>query len=76
MIFLYAHIPLLIWLLIELYMKRPSFIVGFNLFTIAHLILHLIYLRHPNNLFTEVSSWALILAAAVFAALDLSIGLF
>lgn len=71
LIFFVAHIPLFVTLLVQLHEMTYSFRFGFDIFLIVHLVLHLLFLMHPRNLFGDWLSWSTIAAAAFFATIDL-----
>ncbi|HEX8657808.1 MAG TPA: DUF6713 family protein [Hymenobacter sp.] len=52
----------------------PGFIHGFSIFCLVHAGLHLLFLRHPKNEFTDWLSWSIIAGAAVAGALELVLG--
>lgn len=73
-VFTAVHVPLYVWLFGELYrggMLNRGFIVGWDIFFIVHVVLHVLFLWHPKNEFTTVFSWVLIVGAGVAGALDL-----
>jgi len=70
------HIPLYILLFWGLFAPggagiQSSLIAGLSMFFIVHTILHLLFLKHPDNQFTSVFSWLLIAGAGVAGMLDL-----
>jgi hypothetical protein len=74
-IFLLAHIPL--FSLLTFYLLNSSnidsLIYYLEIFFIVHLVLHLLYIRHPKNEFKDWISWTLIIAPAVLGFTDLVI---
>ena len=68
-LFVLAHVPLLFWIFQGI--GNPSFVAGVDIFMMIHLVLHVMFIRHKNNGFKDGMSWALIIGAAVFGALDL-----
>ena len=73
-VFTAVHIPLyllLFWGLLGTDSPNAGFMRGLDIFFAIHVGLHLLYLRHPQNEFTSLFSWALILGAGVFGLLDL-----
>ncbi|MBK7104929.1 MAG: hypothetical protein IPH62_06565 [Ignavibacteriae bacterium] len=74
-IFSLAHIPL--FGLLAFYLLNSnnidSLIYYLEIFFIAHLILHLLYLCHPKNEFKDCISWILIITPAVLGFTDLAI---
>jgi len=76
LVFLLAHIPLYFLLLATLASEpgRPGLIRGLSVFCLVHAGLHLLFLRHPKNEFTDRLSWGLIGGAALAGALELGLG--
>ena len=74
-IFLLAHIPLFGFLFLGLNNSNnlANLIYYLEIFFIAHLILHLLYFRHPKNEFKDWISWTLIITPAVLGFVDLVI---
>lgn len=71
-IFVFAHLPLFYWILFSTAIqKNENTIWGLNVFFIIHLFLHLLFIKHPKNLFKDWLSWTLIVGAALFSTLDL-----
>lgn len=72
-LFMLLHIPLLFLLLRALpgAGENGALVLGIDVFLVVHLLLHLLFLRHPNNEFRDALSWTLIAGAAAFGALDL-----
>ena len=71
-LFLVLHLPLLVWIFLELGAPDPTiFITRFEYFLILHLVLHLLFLFHPKNEFKDWLSWSFIVGAAAFSLLDL-----
>ena len=48
-----------------------TFMRGFDIFLMVHLLLHLLYLRHKNNEFKDWISWSIIIGAGLFGLMDL-----
>lgn len=72
------HVPLFALLLWELFGGEridARWILGLNIFFMFHAFLHVIFLRHPENLFRSAFSWILIAGAGVCGALDLVLAL-
>lgn len=69
-VFILLHLPLFYWVLFEIQTGDEVFRWRFDLFLIIHLILHLLFLLHPKNQFKDYLSWIIIIAAAVFGAID------
>jgi len=72
-IFTLLHLPLFIaifWLVTD-----PStieiFTKVFDVFMIAHFVLHLIFLKHKNNRFKDIFSWSVITGIAICGTADL-----
>jgi hypothetical protein len=73
-VFTAVHVPLYLLLFWGLYGENGfnrSVIMGLNVFFIIHVLLHLLFLRHPRNPFTSLFSWAIILGAGIGGLLDL-----
>ena len=72
-VFLVAHIPLLVWIIMELNQNpiNKMFIKCFDIFMIVHVGLHVLFLRHKNNEFNDWISWVFIIGAGIFGLLDL-----
>jgi hypothetical protein len=69
--FMVAHIPLFYWL-VEMYASGNGFFrTGFDVFLIVHVVLHLLFLKHKNNLFKDWISWSIIIGAGICGTLDL-----
>lgn len=71
-IFLFAHVPLFYWILSEAVTRNEKFVHGFDIFLIVHLVLHVLFLRHSKNEFTDTLSWSIIIAAALCGLIDLT----
>lgn len=76
LVFTAAHVPLLALLLAGLTRVEPSagrsaLETGLDLFFVVHLLLHILFLKHPQNQFTSLFSWALIAGAGVCGLADL-----
>jgi hypothetical protein len=73
LLFVFAHIPLFIWFFYQLTAvnDNSAFIKGLNIFMIAHIGLHLLFIRHKNNEFKDWISWTLIIGAGLFGLADL-----
>ena len=72
-VFLFAHIPIFFLLFWQL-TNSPNidtFRIGFDIFLIAHLGLHLLFLKHKNNEFKDWISWTIIAGAGISGLLDL-----
>jgi hypothetical protein len=72
-IFIWAHLPLFYWIFWELTLDPhpDTFMRGFDIFLMVHLLLHLLYLRHKNNEFKDWISWSIIIGAGLGGLLDL-----
>jgi len=72
-VFLFAHIPIFIWLFWQITNSSDidSFRIGFDIFLIAHLGFHLLFLKHKNNEFKDWISWTIIAGAGTSGLLDL-----
>lgn len=72
-IFIGAHIPLflaLFWALNNLE-NKTVFIIGLDIFFILHIVLHLAFIHHKNNLFKDWISWTFIVGPGLFGILDI-----
>jgi len=70
--FVALHIPLfavLLWGLTGAHQK--SWIWGFDIFTIVHLVAHILMHKHSENGFRRPLSWFIIVGAAVMGGVDL-----
>lgn len=72
-IFIFAHVPLLLALFYKLgnNPKAGNFIQYMDIFFVAHLIMHIFYLKHKNNEFKDWLSWLAIGGAGLFGFTDL-----
>jgi hypothetical protein len=73
-VFTAIHVPLYLLLLRMLFDKNglnSNLILGLDIFFVAHVFLHVLFLRHPRNQFKSAFSWIIILGAGVAGALDL-----
>ena len=72
-IFIVAHIPLLVILFIALNNNQDNSVLIYYLeiFFIAHLALHIIYLKNLKNEFKDLISWTFIVGPALFGLLDI-----
>lgn len=75
LIFTAIHIPLYILLFWGLFMTSASIksnlVVGLDTFFAIHTLLHLLFLKHPDNQFTSMFSWIVIAGAGIAGILDL-----
>ena len=73
LVFIFAHIPLFIMVFYQLIYitDNSAFRIGFDIFMIVHIALHLVYLRHKNNEFKDWISWTIIIGAGLCGILDL-----
>jgi hypothetical protein len=72
-VFLFAHIPLFYWIFWRLSdnANNDEFIKGLDIFFIAHMMLHIVFLKHKNNEFNDWISWTIIIGAGVCGLADL-----
>lgn len=77
LVFTSVHVPLYVLLLWGLYSDDVSrgLIVGLDAFFLVHVVLHVLFVNHPEYRFRSAFSWALILGAGAFGALDLVLSL-
>jgi len=70
--FVALHVPLFAILLAGLLgPNRAQWILGFDVFAVAHAVPHILLHRHPKNGFRRTLSWFLIGGASVFGTVDL-----
>jgi len=71
-IFMFAHLPIFFFIYHQLNNPESSeaFMKGFTIFLIAHLLLHILYLKHSKNAFKDWISWTFIAGSAVFVLID------
>lgn len=72
-VFVFLHIPLVYWILLETQVNNENFRIGFDYFLIVHLILHLLFLLHTKNEFKDWISWTIIVGASLFGIIDIVI---
>lgn len=72
-VFTLLHIPLFVWICWSLATipLNQGLIRSWDIFCIVHVGLHLLFLRHPQNRFTEPLSWGIIVGAGVCGIFDL-----
>lgn len=71
MVFIFLHIPLFYWILLETQLGHASFRIGFDYFLMIHLGLHLLFLLHKKNEFKDWISWSIIIGAGLAGLLDI-----
>jgi len=74
-VFVFAHIPLFFIIFWQLAQSNDiaGFIMGFNIFMIVHLGLHILFLKHKNNEFKDWISWTIIIGAGLCGLIDLNV---
>ena len=72
-VFMLVHIALFYGLLMMWNSGSESFRTGFNFFLVVHVGLHILFLKHKNNLFKDWISWSIIIGAGACGTLDLLI---
>lgn len=74
-VFVLVHIPLFFFIYWELTHSQDIevFIKSFNIFTIIHLGLHILFLKHKNNEFKDWISWTILIGAGLCGLIDLII---
>jgi hypothetical protein len=74
-VFIFVHVPLFFFIYWQLTHSNDleSFIKVFDIFMIAHLILHIWFLKHKNNEFKDWISWSIIIGAGLCGSIDLVI---
>lgn len=68
------HVPLYVVLLWGLFGGDGGnrvLLAGLDAFFVVHVVLHVVFRNHPENRFGSGFSWALILGAGLFGAIDL-----
>jgi len=72
-IFILVHVPIFLCLFWQLTNSSDfeAFRKGFNIFLVIHFGIHILFLKHKNNLFTNWISWLIIAGAGICGALDL-----
>ncbi|MEM7345242.1 MAG: DUF6713 family protein [Chloroflexota bacterium] len=71
-IFTALHVPLYLLLFLGIFgIASRTVIWALDSFFVIHLFLHILFTRHPNNQFTSILSWVLIIGAAVSGGIDL-----
>jgi hypothetical protein len=75
-IFIMLHIPLM-YVLLAAVAAGPGamWVAVLDLFFVLHLGLHMLFLRHPRNEFSDRVSWTLIVGAAMSGGVDLLLGI-
>lgn len=75
LIFVFAHIPIFLFMFYQMiYISdKNTFIIGFDIFMIVHIGLHLLFIGNKNNEFKDWISWILIFGAGLFGLADLLI---
>lgn len=63
-LFVWLHVPLFAYLL--MFIEQENFRWGWSIFSLVHIGLHVLFLKHPKNKFTRLSSWGLILGSGLF----------
>ena len=71
--FQFAHLPIFYWLFWQLTNSKDieTFRIGFDIFLIVHLFLHILFLWHKKNEFKDWISWTIITGAGICGLLDL-----
>ena len=70
-VFIFLHVPLFYWIMLETHLNSEKFRMGFDYFLIVHFILHLLFLMHRKNEFKDWVSWTIITGAGLSGFLDL-----
>lgn len=70
-VFMFAHIPLFYWPLAMYTSGNQIFRWGFDIFLMVHVGLHILFLKHKNNLFKDWISWSIIVGAGLCGLIDL-----
>ena len=69
--FVFLHVPLFYWVLLEIQTNNEVFVRRFDIFLIVHFFLHIMFLLHKNNEFKDWISWSIISGAGLCGAVDL-----
>ena len=72
-LFIFLHIPLFYWVLLEIQTNHEVFVHRFDIFLIVHFFLHIMFLLHKNNEFKDWISWSIISGAGLCGAVDLAV---
>lgn len=77
-VFMIVHLPLYGILIgaIGTRGEAVGLIRGLDVFFVVHLVLHLLFLRHPKNEFRDWLSWTAIIGAGVFGGVGLAVSFF
>lgn len=71
-VFMLAHLPLFFFIFYKLIkVDNESFITGLNIFFIIHLGLHILFLKHRKNSFTDWISWTIISTIAICGLIEI-----
>lgn len=72
-VFVFAHIPIFFTIFWQLTHSADihSFIKGFDIFMLVHLLLHILFLKHKNNGFKDWISWTIIIGTGLCGLIDL-----
>lgn len=74
-IFTVLHVPLYVFFLWGLLARdaaiTQAFVVGLDIFCVIHVLLHLLFSKHPRYQFNQWFSWTLILGAGIAGGIDL-----
>lgn len=72
-LFVFLHIPIFFFLYWHLTHSQDlvAFILGFNIFMLIHLGLHILFLKHIKNEFKDWISWTIITGAGLCGFIDL-----
>ncbi|MBU6361824.1 MAG: hypothetical protein KGS46_17575 [Chloroflexi bacterium] len=72
--FMWLHLPLFVWFLWALggsSERARAAMDALDLFMIVHVLLHIVFIRHPKYEFKTVMSWVWIIGAGLAGAIDL-----
>ena len=72
--FTILHVPLyalLLWELLGGDREDRVLLAGLDVFFVVHVVLHLLFIQHPEYRLRSAFSWTLILGAEVFGVIDL-----
>ena len=75
-VFILLHIPLFYWFFSafeSMIQNQGNLRIGFDVFLIFHMMLHILYLKHKKNEFKDWISWTFIIGAGLCGVVDLLI---
>ncbi|MCY7358812.1 MAG: hypothetical protein LH609_15410 [Rudanella sp.] len=70
-LFVFVHIPLFYFILVKTVSSSESFMTGFDVFLMLHVVAHVLLAKHSRNEFKDWISWVIIIGAGAFGLMDL-----